>query len=129
MEIRLKITTHLKLEFDLDFDKALVTALLEAAERHYDSAAKEAAREGGFIYTWKYMLEYDENLGLERFPVSATWRQLDLILKICEWIPRHLTDEQHMMLYRMCASIHRVMNRSSEFFKEKLEEFNQQTNY
>jgi hypothetical protein len=58
--------------------KDIVLLLFRKSAEHYDMTCRDASKKGGFIYGWVNRL----NEPNATFP--ASFRQLDLTLKICE---------------------------------------------
>lgn len=86
----MKINVHAVAEFSLTMDKETVADLIECSRRHYDYTCRGASAETpdgrykrdslhGFLLLWRNIL----NNGFTD-EVTASWQQLDLLLKICE---------------------------------------------
>lgn len=65
--------------FNLPLPLETVKLLMLMSSRHYDGRCKSASAVGGFIYGWNNSVTYSPDL-----PVSATFHELDVTLKICE---------------------------------------------
>lgn len=65
--------------FNLYLPAETIELLLTMSRHHYDGVCKDASAPGGFIYGWKNSVAF-----MPEEPVSANWRQLDTMLKICE---------------------------------------------
>ena len=84
----MKFTIHASPQFDLDITSDQLTMLAELAALHYDAACKSAAEVGGFIYGWIIERRWVGRSDPTDMSMTATWRQLDLCLKIMENPPR-----------------------------------------
>lgn len=65
--------------FNLPLPIETVELLMRMSSLHYDGRCKSASAVGGFIYGWKNSVTFMPDV-----PVSATWHELDTMLKICE---------------------------------------------
>lgn len=65
--------------FELHLPIETIDLLMEMSRHHYDGVCKSASAVGGFIYGWRNSVSF-----VPESPVSATWRELDTMLKICE---------------------------------------------
>ncbi|WP_157979478.1 hypothetical protein [Rhodoferax ferrireducens] len=75
--MRIEITSQPRFELPLSLET--VDLLMEMSRHHYDFVCKQASAVGGFIYGWRNSVSF-----VPESPVSATWRELDTVLKICE---------------------------------------------
>lgn len=66
--------------FNLFIEKATLDALVVAGLRHYDAKCRAAAQEGGFARRWQKMAAG----GFGSLGFSASWQELDTIMKMCE---------------------------------------------
>lgn len=83
-------------EFWIALDLATAQLLQRLSIGHYDGTCISAGMVGGFIYGWCNLLSMPPiEPGLE---VKATWRQLDICLKICE-LPSSLILEERDMIH------------------------------
>lgn len=89
-------------EFLIPLNLEQVDILMELSANHYDSTCRAAGKRGetfeqqGFIYGWRTIISAYVNTpvipdfnpmdetGKQTVRVKATWRQLDLVLKILE---------------------------------------------
>lgn len=90
-----------------------VAVLDKLSKAHYDATCKAASRpgEGGFIHGWHVMSEYVDSL------CKATWREMDLCLKIMEnsdWLPQ---DEQEIVS-ELRKSFWGAMNLATNQYKD-----------
>ena len=78
-----------------------IDALIELASHHYDSKCKSTGKDihipdddcAGMLPKWKRIINsYNGELPTEYQPIKATWRQLDILLKIMEE-NRHVDDK------------------------------------
>lgn len=67
-------------EFEFKLTTVQLDILLACASAHYDHTCKAAAAVGGVVYGWRNMTI----MPAESLPVWATYRDLDLALKILE---------------------------------------------
>jgi hypothetical protein len=93
-----------------------VTALIRLSEAHYDGACKEASRPGpnGFLYGWKNRLTWATEEGRPTPQISATWRELDLVLKITEVWHGVKRDEDAEIGMRLHFSFRQAMTHFSQ---------------
>jgi hypothetical protein len=75
----MKIEINSQPVFNLPLPIGTIRLLIEMSSAHYDGVCKSASMVGGFIYGWNNSVSFSPE-----FPVSATWRELDTMLKICE---------------------------------------------
>lgn len=75
----MKIEINSQPVFNLPLPIGTILLLMEMSAHHYDGVCKSAGMVGGFIYGWRNCVSFAPDL-----PVSATWRELDTMLKICE---------------------------------------------
>jgi hypothetical protein len=82
----MKIAVTFQPVFHLPLSLADAQLLRELARNHYDWTCKRAAmaEPGGFINGWCNMLEHTTEEPGEPLTVSATWRDMDLTLKVLE---------------------------------------------
>lgn len=66
-----------KFQFRMSLNEARQLQKLSA--HHYDSTCRSAGAHGGFLYGWVNQLIFEETSEL-----TASWRELDTLLKICE---------------------------------------------
>lgn len=89
-------------EFLIPLNLEQVNILMDLSTHHYDSTCRAASKRGetfdqqGFIYGWHTVIsayvntpvipDFDpiDDMGKQTVKVKATWRQLDLVLKILE---------------------------------------------
>ena len=81
--------------------------LIALSKAHYDSTCRAASERGGFIYGWSAELELDP---IAKF--SATWRQLDLCLKILEGAS-YLPEQQRAVGSALACSFMGAMTRAT----------------
>jgi hypothetical protein len=75
----MKIEINSQPLFKLPLSLETIELLMEMSRHHYDGVCKAASAVGGFIYGWRNSVSF-----VPEVPVSATWRELDTLLKICE---------------------------------------------
>lgn len=75
MEINITATP----EFNFVIDKEEIRMLMKMSKHHYDSVCQSMSKEGGKLYGRNNCIVH---FGLNS--VSCSWRDLDIICKICE---------------------------------------------
>lgn len=85
----MKIETFYKPVFELTLTKQVVELLVKTSNTHYDGVCKLASRPGGLLFKWLNQIEFET-------PCTATFRELDLTLKIAE--NRHFLDKSDVIL-------------------------------
>lgn len=81
--------------FDIIATSQMVGLLMKLGEMHYDGVCKESVRVGGFIYGWNNYVSW---VGAEpNHPACLTNRELQTCLKILEYSPPNLTDEERAL--------------------------------
>lgn len=103
MKIQIKAEPKFWLGVKLD----TILALKRCAELQYDAACRAAAMKGGFIYGWENIIVNDLEM------VSATWRELDMSLKICE-MGVHATAEERELINTYSNSVRAAMTKARE---------------
>jgi len=102
-------------KFWLYLTLAQVELLSKLAIWHYDATCNRAALQGGFIFGWlnhyKFVEEHDEGHG----PVSASFGDLDLALKIMEMPPKSIPDQKEAlaMIGEMSINFRRALSLSN----------------
>lgn len=85
--------------FDIVATPQMVSLLMKLGEMHYDGVCKASVRVGGFIYGWNNWMVYEEQ---EKRTTAFTAqvldnRQLQTCMKILEYSPPNLTDEERAL--------------------------------
>lgn len=73
------ITVYPKPSFAIPLSAATVALLVRMSSLHYDMVCKQAGAVGGFLYGWNNSVTF-----MPEASVTATWREADTTLKICE---------------------------------------------
>lgn len=117
-------------EFYFELVKKDVDCLIRLAEKHYDGACQAAAKgamhgEGrtrnGLLIMWRNQW-YGENTNTPQ-RISATWRDLDLVLKITEILHTNGgTDEENEVASRLHFAFRRAMTHFNESLAPKWKE-------
>jgi hypothetical protein len=87
----MEITIRAQPLFMIEFNGALTRALLECAETHYDSTCKNTAAQGGILKRIEASLS---NNGEPTVSRGLTWREMDLLRKVCEFPPPGLAQDE-----------------------------------
>lgn len=93
--------------------------LLVMSKHHYDSVCRSASSPGGFLFGWYNTLSVPRlPEQTEPAPCQATYRELDVLLKICEGLRlavhcRLITEEQMDKTNHLCALAVAAMGRGS----------------
>lgn len=98
--------------FYLTISKEMVDLLFRKSTDHYDTACRLASRQGGFIYGWINCVNFDTSC-------KASFRELDLTLKICEGF-NHLgsdTDNDKKLMIEYSDFVRRLLEKSNDFIK------------
>tara|TARA_R110002033_G_scaffold93339_3_gene142584 strand:+ start:14362 stop:14805 length:444 start_codon:yes stop_codon:yes gene_type:complete len=98
MEIKIKYEPV----FELTLTKQVVESLVELSESHYDYACKRALAQGGLLFKWLNQIEFGT-------PCTATFRELDLTLKIAE------CETKSKLINGYCAMVRGVMTKSGQY--------------
>lgn len=106
-----KITIRAVPKFYLSLTLAQVKLITELSSSHYDGVCRSASAVGGFIYGWVNLLTYNPSE-----QVSAEWRQLDTVLKICE-MASYLDQAQQDEVAKLRKSIYGALNKAAELFQ------------
>lgn len=106
--MKIEITAVPKFHLSLSYPDA--TFLSELAAMHYDATCKNAGRLGGFLYGWINHLTLADACEAADTTVDATWRELDICLKILE---NTGTDEQRDRASALRMAFRRAMDRAS----------------
>ena len=108
----MKITITGSPVFHLGIDLATVEALISLSIKHYDATCRAAGQVGGFLYGWRNRLRFAEEEKAAEPDAqvavpSATWRELDITLKIIEWMeaPMATTAADRALLYKYREAI------------------------
>lgn len=80
--------------FYLHITKSVIDTCLTLSSLHYDGTCKAAGKLGGFLYGWKNHIEHFTPETL----VRASFRELDLLLKICEMPVTPHDDEMNKFI-------------------------------
>lgn len=98
--------------FRVPLTLADVAVLLELSALHYDETCRLAGVPGeqGFIYGWNSWLTLLATTPDEPPVVTATWRQLDLCLKLMEFLPYRFTAERTATVRRLSTAFNGAMS-------------------
>jgi hypothetical protein len=103
----MKIKIKYKPEFELTLTKQIVELLVKLSNTHYDGACKSAPRQGGLLFRWLNQIEFET-------PCTATFRELDLTLKIAE--NRHFLDKSEVILINIyCVKVRNALNKANDY--------------
>jgi len=107
-----------------------IDVLIELASHHYDLTCKSSGRDihvpgddyAGMLPKWKRTIEsYGGELPTEYQPIKATWRQLDLLLKVMEQ-RSYLTDKTKLCAVdELALDLVIAMNAYQKFYHGKWE--------
>lgn len=89
--------------FDFSLRGREISLISDCARAHYDAACRAAAEPGGFVYGWARRADLSPPDALVE--VSATWDQLDSVLKILENTSR-LSTEDRVLGDKLTRSFH-----------------------
>lgn len=89
----------------------LLQSLETCAILHYDATCKAAAAPGGLIQREIQLFGFT---GPESASISWSFRELDLILKICENPPRALEANAIAQLSEFVLASHKALSRANE---------------
>lgn len=81
--MKIEVTFQPVFHLPLTHDDTLL--LCDLAAKHYDLACQQAGAIGGFLYGWQNRLY--PNTEPQETTVPATWREIDLTLKVLERRP------------------------------------------
>lgn len=90
----MKIEIGCTQRFDVTVTAPLIAALTKLGTAHYDSVCKAAVMHGGFIFGWRNRMGFLQEGGRTTFVESITNQQLQTCLKICEFPPPTLSQEE-----------------------------------
>lgn len=116
----MKIEVSMKFVFDLYLTRDDILPLIVLAQHHYDSACIATARQGGFLHTWLGRVSAFIDISTEeQVSCSATWRDLDILLKVCEGVAmaersKLITLAQRTKVDTLCATIMNAMKYSTQ---------------
>ena len=99
--------------FNLTLSKEIVLLLSRKSKEHYDAACRKVSEQGGFIYGWVNCIDFDVTC-------DASFRELDLTLKICEGF-NHLgsdSDNDKILMREYSDLVKRLLEKSNEFIKD-----------
>lgn len=95
-----------------------VELLSKLAIWHYDATCNRAALQGGFIFGWlnhyKFVEQHDEGPG----PVSASFGDLDLALKIMEYQPLSIELESVLLVAEMRTAFQVALATSNKYIPQ-----------
>lgn len=93
MSKKLSATIYAKPHFDLALNKDIVDLIIGRAKKHYDATCRKSCEQGGFLYGWNNCVDFQTTC-------SASFRQLDLTLKILENFCGSLEDARISLEYK-----------------------------
>lgn len=71
-----------------------VKAIIKTASTHYSMDCKMAARVGGFLYGWLNITAPVEGGSASPIECTGTFREMDLLLKVLEFIDPSLSNQE-----------------------------------
>lgn len=77
----MKIEINAEPVFWFSLTKEQIDLISNTALSHYDDYCRSVARINGFVFGWREIVYFDES-----FKLSASFRQIDTILKILEFV-------------------------------------------
>lgn len=102
----MKITIDWTPKFSCEFTLEQLDRLIEISKRHYDGVCRSASGENGFLIQWRQRIE------AEIFnSIYATFRELDIVLKICEMAHFYQFDKK--IISAMCSDIHAALSKAN----------------
>ena len=106
----MKATIEAKAVFELELSIELVNLLARKAREHYDHKCKNSERQGGLLFKWRNQITFGTTC-------SATFAELDLTLKICEFVCEdpNYSDSDKRMLSEYEKFAYKLLRKQSEF--------------
>lgn len=107
----MKVQIYMQPQFWLEISQKEVDPLCILGDHHYDSVCRAATKQGGFIYGWRNQVAFNIESNQEEAPFcSATRRELDTLLKLCEplrmlHMAKLVTDDQRTAIDQLCATV------------------------
>lgn len=96
--------------FNLTISKDIALLLSKKSTEHYDLTCINASKPGGFIYGWLNCIEHDTTC-------KASFRELDLTLKICERSD-YYSNEDKKLIEEYRGFVGRALKGSNAFIME-----------
>jgi hypothetical protein len=97
-------------QFSVPFKIALVHAMVDCANAHYDAVCKSQAQIGPL----RRALGTMSSFSIDYCQVDMTFRELDTLLKVCENPPHSLSPDQRALVMEFSMSGHRALRLSNE---------------
>ena len=124
--MKFDVTAEPKIHFTPSLEQ--VDLLIAMAKRHYDATCRATAGDynlftssdgtSGVLPTWKRILEsYDGKMPTDYLVITATWRQLDILMKVME-AGIGLSEEQKTMRDEIADAFICVMNEVKPKYNE-----------
>lgn len=113
------ITIRAQAIFVLPVTLLLIGALEKCASLHYDSTCKATADERGLLWSWRICCQPLEKGAAPLEPVRASFRDLDTLLKVCEFLGhlQHLISHEEMAeLHRFKGNVSRALHRANDLY-------------
>jgi hypothetical protein len=107
MPVQIEISAEPRFYVPLTLEE--VEVLKELSSLHYDALCRASGEPvtGGFIHGWWNSLSIQVNYPISDEPtealrpVKASWRELDLCLKIMEFVPPNLAPEKKAVVAKL----------------------------
>lgn len=113
--------------FHVGVDIATVELLIQCSEAHYDSVCREAACPAGFLFGWRNLLsweiKYPDPTAVTGPRPTATFRELDRTLKICE-VANYLfsqAPEKRQAIHEYQMAIRAALERANNIIDWRIE--------
>lgn len=113
----MKIKIQGRPEFQFQVTETLLASFSKLSEYHYDAMCRFVG-EWGFIFTWRNNMKFamsDSNPEpCNVIDVRLTWRDLDLLMKVCEFPNGLIIGEQREELLDFKKSVWIAMDASNK---------------
>ena len=102
--------------FDIPITPIELGILKRMSESHYDGHCNSISRVGGFLYGWTNHQEFLAEIDApeDQYRVTATWSQVDTLLKCLE-MRRYLhSDDEREIALRLSRQLFKLLQVASE---------------
>ena len=109
----MRATIEAKAVFELELSVELVDLLGRKSAEHYDQKCNQASRRGGLLYKWDNQITFGTTC-------SATFAEIDLTLKICEFVCEdpNYSDNDKRLLSEYEKFAFKLLREQSEFLSK-----------
>lgn len=112
----MKVIASPKFEMTFELPLEAVELMMKCAEHHYDATCRETMAQGGILFTWQRRIKNMQKMKLPK-EVTATSRDLDLLLKVMEFRPT-LTDRERDEVRRLSEMFMNIFRTANELYSK-----------